>query len=216
MNNREEVIKAISLICIEYEIEAFSDERIDMWCKGLERFPDGAVRRSTANHIMTNNFKPQLANIVLGCHAMQDSLWLGAEEAWALVPKSEQETALLTKEISEALAIAQPLIDEKDKIGARMAFKDAYSRLTEKSKALGRKPEYFVSLGLDQVSRASTLADGVRSKKISIEYATSVVPELAYDIVKLSGIKNHPLIAAPSKEGADQIKKIMLMLGGKK
>lgn len=216
MSNQTEVIKAVSLICIEYGLEPFSDDRMDMWCRGLERFPDGAVRRSVANHIMTNKFKPQLADIVQGCQAQQDCLWIGAEEAWAIVPKRDSETALMTKEIAEALGVAQPLLDDGDKIGARMAFKDAYTRLTERSKALGKKPEYFVSLGTDPAGRVNALADGVRTNKITIGRATELVPELAYDIVKLSGVKDHPLLAAPSQEGADQIKKIMLMLKGNK
>ena len=212
MSNQAEIIKAVSLICIEYGLEPFSDDRMDMWCRGLERFPDGAVRRSVANHIMTNKFKPQLADIVQGCNAQQENLWLGAEEAWATVPKHESETALMTKEVAEALGIAQTLLDDGDRIGARMSFKDAYTRLVERSKALGKKPEYFVSLGTDPVSRINALADGVRTNKIAIGRATELVPELAYDIVKLSGVKDHPLLEAPSKEGAKNIKKIMLML----
>lgn len=140
---------------------------------------------------------------------------MNADEAWATVPKSEQETAILTKETAEALAVAQPLLNDGDKIGARMAFKDAYSRLIEKAKAMSRKPVYFVSLGSDANSRASVLAEGVRTQKIALEMATTIAPEHAHDIVMLAGVKNHPLLAAPSAEGAQKIKQIMLMLKDK-
>lgn len=215
MSNYDEVIRGIGLICTEYGMPPFTDDRLEMWTKALASFPAGAVKRAVANHIMTSQFKPQLADIVKQCQSQQDSVWMNADEAWATVPKSEQETAILTKETAEALAVAQPLLNDGDKIGARMAFKDAYSRLIEKAKAMSRKPVYFVSLGSDANSRASVLAEGVRTQKIALEMATTIAPEHAHDIVMLAGVKNHPLLAAPSAEGAQKIKQIMLMLKDK-
>jgi hypothetical protein len=56
-----EIAQAIALLTAEYDLPAFSDERIEMWMEALRQFPPGSVMASTRNYIRTNRFKPQLA-----------------------------------------------------------------------------------------------------------------------------------------------------------
>lgn len=207
-----EIAKAIALLTSEYDLPPFSDERIEMWMQALSKFPAGSVKRSAESYITSNKFKPQLADIVAGCVAQMDGNWLGADEAWALMPKSEHDSAMLTDEIAQAMAAAAPLLEVGDRIAARMAFRDTYNRLTEKAKIEGRAPVYFPSFGADTQGRVSMLANAVRTKQITLDYATNVLPECGYDLVKMLGVTNHPLLAAPSAADRAKIKALLLTL----
>jgi len=79
--------------------------------------------------------------------------WLNANEAWAACPKDEDQSSAMCDEMSQALFIAQDLINMGDMIAARMAFIEYYNRLMEAAKSEGRKPEWFPSYGFDKEMR---------------------------------------------------------------
>ena len=61
----------------------------------------------------------------------------GAEEAWALIPKIEDPSGILTEEMQAAMRVAYGLLFDVP-IAARMAFKEAYQREFQKARASGR------------------------------------------------------------------------------
>jgi hypothetical protein len=212
MDNKQEIAKAIKLIITEYDLAPFTTEKIEMWMNALSNFGAGQVAKSAQTYIITNRFKPQLADIVNGCLAQADDVWMSADEAWASVPKSEHESGLLTDEIAEALSVAAPLLNSGDAIAARMAFKDAYARVVAKAKLNGLKPRYFPSFGSDFHGRVTMLSSAVQKKRIGIDYAMEALPEAKIDILKMSGATNHPLLAAPNPETAKKLKTLLLEL----
>lgn len=215
MSTKPELIQAIALLRAEYDdMKPIEGPRLEMWWEALKHFPDGAVRASATRHITTSHFKPQLADIVKGCAAQLDGSWLGPDEAWALMPKSESDSAMLTDEIAQAMAAATPLLEMGDKVAARMAFKDAYGRLVEKAKIEGRMPRFFPSFGSDPASRVSMLANAVRAGQIALDRATEVLPEYGPDIVKMCGVTKHPLLAGPSQKDKDRLKALLLTMKG--
>lgn len=98
-----------------------------------------------------------------------------ADEAWAMVPRAEHDTAVLTSETLEALKAAQPLLNEGDQIAARMAFKAAYARVVAKAKDEGRGPAWIASLGWDGAGRVGPLADAVEQGKLTAAMALGLV-----------------------------------------
>lgn len=215
MSTKAELVQAIALLRAEYDdMKPIEGPRLEMWWEALKHFPDGAVRASATRHITTSQFKPHLADIVKGCAAQLDGNWLGPDEAWALMPKSESDSAMLTDEIAQAMAAAIPLLEGGDKVAARMAFKDAYMRLVEKAKIEGRMPRFFPSFGSDPASRVTMLANAVRTGQIALEYATEVLPEYAPDIVKMCGVTKHPLLAGPSHHDKERLKSLLLTMKG--
>lgn len=114
----------------------------------------------------------------------------GPEEAWAICPKSEYETAVLTEEIRRALSIAQHLLDERDEIAARMAFREAYQREVAAARAAGIGVQWSPSPGFDAAGRARVLGDAVRSGKISLQLALQFVDDRFSD--DLRGIAQGP------------------------
>lgn len=200
MSMKVEIAKAIALLTAEYDLPAFGPDRIEMWMQALSCFPPGAVTRSATNYIKTNKFKPQLADIMEGCAKQLDANWLGADEAWSLMPMDESTSAMLTPEMAEALAAARPLIDRRDYTAARMAFKDTYTRLTDKAKLEGRMPTYFPSFGTDEAGRVTMLVNSVQKGQVTMDTATKMLPEFAADVLRMAGLTSHPLLAGPTEE----------------
>lgn len=217
MTTKREMVEAIALLRAEYDdMKPVEGPRLEMWWEALRGFPDGAVRAAAAQHLKTSHFKPQLADIVKACAAQMDGQWIGADEAWALMPKSEQDSAMLTDEIAQAMAAASPLLAGGDKLAARMAFKDAYNRLVEKAKIEGRSPRFFPSFGADALGRVTMLGNAVQKGQITLEGAVEALPEYARDIVTMCGATKHPLLAAPKPENVQRLKSLLadLRLGG--
>lgn len=217
MTTKRELGEAIALLRAEYDdMKPVEGPRLEMWWDALKHFPDGAVKAATARFLKTSHFKPQLADIVNGCAAQLDGNWMGADEAWALMPKSESDSAMLTDEIAQAMAAASPLLEQGDKVAARMAFKDAYNRLVEKAKIEGRLPRFFPSFGNDAAGRVTMLASAVRAGQITLENATAALPEYGRDIVQMCGVTKHPLLAGPSDKDKARLKALLLTMKGHK
>lgn len=117
-----------------------------------------------------------LGAIVAEIESLKPDGRLGADEAWALYPHDEVTSAVLTNEISEAMQIAQPLLNEGDKVGARMAFKEAYTRIVAKNKNEGIAPKWFPSLGTDKNGREEVLKQAVQLGRLTQDHAISLLP----------------------------------------
>lgn len=89
--------------------------------------------------------------------------WLSANEAWslALPAADERNTVVWTREARDAFNIALPLLEDGDKIGARMAFIAAYERSVSIAKAAGGAPNVEVSEGWDKQLRAVAVDQAV-------------------------------------------------------
>ncbi len=103
---------------------------------------------------------------------------VGADEAWALCPRSEAETVVWTEEIAEAFESARSLL-ERDPVAARMAFRDAYGRAVSAARSERRTANWLVSLGHDRGGRIAPLRRAVALGRLAAEDALrQVSPEL--------------------------------------
>jgi hypothetical protein len=102
----------------------------------------------------------------------------GAEEAWAMLPLSESQTAVWTLEMSEAFGIALPLIGAGEVVAARMAFKETYQRLVSQARDAGRAVCWSATLGHDANARESVLLQAVSAGRLTLAEARSHCPEL--------------------------------------
>ena len=110
------------------------------------------------------------------------------DEAWAMMPRSESESVVMSEEMGEAMGYAQPLLDCRDQVGARRAFLDAYSRIVEKNKLAGIKPKWFPSLGDDPGGRMPAIAEAVRLGRISTQHGINLTaPEKVPAMLRLAG-----------------------------
>lgn len=114
----------------------------------------------------------------------------GVEEAWAMLPKSEDDSAVWTTETSQAFGVAVQLLDAGDTIAARMAFKETYLRMVAQARDAGKPVEWHVSLGHDPRKREGALAQAVSMGRLTHEYASRYVPRLPTpreDMLALAG-----------------------------
>lgn len=115
----------------------------------------------------------EIAERIPGAHISDD-------EAWALVPKDEKTTAVVTQQMLTALAAAQPLLEAGDKIGARMAFKHAYERLI--SEECGQRPIWIISMGWEPKGRLESVMRAVELGRITAAAAQEMLPQHRFDI----------------------------------
>lgn len=97
----------------------------------------------------------------------------GADAAWALCPMSEAETALMTEPMRLAFAIAFPLV-QRDRVAARMAFKDAYERIVSDHRMRKVPVRWWPTFGTDPGLRASAIAEAVQKGKMSAANARAL------------------------------------------
>lgn len=93
-----------------------------------------------------------------------------------MYPHDETSSAVITDEMAEAMRVAMPLFDDGDKIGARMAFKDAYTRIIAHNKMAGVPARWFPSLGTDREGRELAISHAVQLGRISQEHASGLLP----------------------------------------
>lgn len=122
-----------------------------------------AVRAGFDAHVkdpQRGRFAPTPADVIAQIEGLvADDGRPGAEEAWAMCfnAADESETVVWSGEISQAYALAMPLMQEGDNVGARMAFKEAYSRLVDSARRERNPVAWSVSLGHDQSKRHAVL-----------------------------------------------------------
>ena len=103
----------------------------------------------------------------------------GVEEAWGMIAKvmgNEAISLCWTDEMREAYGAAAALND--DRVAARMAFKEVYTKLVSEARALRQMPHWSVSLGYDKALREECVRDAARRNLISAAQATKM---LAHD-----------------------------------
>lgn len=101
---------------------------------------------------------------------------IGADEAWALCPRSEDDTAVWTHEIAQAFWAAKPLLDEGDQVAARMAFKDSYAAMLAQTN--GARPQWEVSRGHSERGRVAPIMRAVHLGRLPASYAEENVGHL--------------------------------------
>lgn len=121
---------------------------------------------------------------------------LGVEEAWAMVARvlnREGLSIVWTDEMAQAFGPALALKD--DPVAARMAFKEAYTRLVQDANAVNSTPVWKVSLGYEKSGRELALQDAVAKGRITQEYACKFLPppEInAETLTQLSSVRVMP------------------------
>lgn len=154
-------------------------ETLVIWWAALKPHSIEMVREALSRHVQDKDrgrFAPKPADVIAMIDRMQPDGRPTADEAWALYPRNEADSAVLNDEICAAYQTVTYLVDEGDTIAARMAFKDAYNRIVEQARNAGTKPKWFASLGHSVDGRKKALDEAVRMNRITHDYAQSLLP----------------------------------------
>lgn len=169
-----------------------------IWFRALEGYDLVAVTAAFSAHVRdpeSGKFEPKPAHIVAQIErAMKNDGRPGAEEAWAtaFASQPEEETVVWTEETSRAWSDAgKPLVVAGDKVGARMAFKEAYIRLVEEARAARVPVQWLVSEGFDLERKRVAISRAVEAGLIPANHLQQLPPH------------NTPLLLG--RDGADPV-----------
>lgn len=146
-----------------------------LWFRSLAAHDLAVVRAAFDAHVrdpQRGRFVPTPADVIAQIEGLAgDDGRPGAEEAWAmsLRARDEAETVVWTAEMAEAWAIARSVFDLGDEVGARMAFREAYTRLVEDARRAQMSAAWSVSLGFDLDLRALAITNAVRAGRLPQE-----------------------------------------------
>lgn len=134
-----------------------------------------------------------------------------ADEAWAIAVQLEDEhaTVVSNDEISQAWGAARDIMP--DRVGARMAFKQAYERLIADARANGRPVSWFASLGMDVQGREGPLQEAVRKGLLLESHVQKLLPAPVNNNAMLQLTNN-----APNTEAKEAMAKLKGLLIGNK
>ena len=97
-----------------------------------------------------------------------------ADEAWAIAIKSTDESATVvwTSDIAKAWSASAPIMRIGDEVGARMAFKGAFDRISKEYASTGVRSEWIVSEGFDKNCRAHAIQEAIELGRLpSVEWS---------------------------------------------
>lgn len=164
------------------QARALSDGQVAVFFRALAAYSLQQVRAALDAHVRDperGRWPPVPADVVaqITAAARVDGR-PGPEEAWAIALRASDEAATVvwTAEIALALAACRPVLDAGDEVGARMAFREAYSRAVEAARARGVAPAWAASLGHDEQQRERALDSAVQMGLLPAQEAAALLP----------------------------------------
>lgn len=193
----ERVLQAL-IVTAEVCGANLSDAAAEIMLHDLAEYPEQSVLAALADCRKTLSGRFTLAAVIERIKAQDGRP--GAEEAWAMLPKDEDDSVAWTEEMRFAWGVAVPLLEAGDKIGARMAFKEAYQRRVDENRAGNVPARWEVSLGQDPNKRELALDRAVRAGYIGQDHAARLLPHRDAGAVGALLLGNAtPLIEAQEK-----------------
>lgn len=165
------VIEALAVTAEIYD-KSLSDARIEVMVSDLSTYSETELLAALAACRRECRFMPTVADILERIPSEHPS----PDEAWALLPQNEADSAVMTEEMAEAFGTVMNLM-ELDPVAARMSFKKSYERLVSRARAEKRRPTWFPSLGINAARREAVIADAVRKNRLSAEHAQALLPD---------------------------------------
>lgn len=169
--------KILEQIAVTAELmgQAVSPTAAAIMARDLSIYPQNLVIEALGLVRKESKGRLSLAIVIEKLEELRPDGRPGSDEAWAMIPHDEYTSVVMTEEMAEAMSIARQLLNEGDKIGARMAFKEAYNRIVEQNKRANISPKWFPSLGIDKESRQDALSKAVRLGRITQDHALSLI-----------------------------------------
>lgn len=142
----------------------FSAEAARVLAADLSRYPESQVLAALVRCRREVRGRLTLADILT---RLEDGR-PGVEEAWAMIPRGEEETVVWTPEMREAWAVVRPLLLEGETVAARVAFKEKYLALLMTARDDGTPVRWEVSPGYDATAREAKIREAVEGGRLPI------------------------------------------------
>jgi hypothetical protein len=159
----------LAALCDYYQRPPLEKSVAAIYWDGLNGYEYQDVAKAAKAHMADpahGDFFPKIADFMRHLKAARPSAHPGEDEAWALCVRmtGEEDTAVITAEMGEAWAIAWPVMELGDKVGARMAFKDAYANSISRSTGM---PRWEIRPGSDRQIREMRVQEAVKAGRLS-------------------------------------------------
>ena len=178
MQNKEIQIGQALTVCAELTGTQLSPAALNAMLNDLLEYDTQAVLNALNRCRRELTGRLTLAAIL----SRMDTDLISADEAFGLLVdswKNESLTLVIPEIAMQAMGMgAQGLLDAGDKVGARMAFKEAYNRLAGSLKT-GEKPQWFVSAGTDKQQMTQAIMQAVDQGRLTKSHANALLPSEA-------------------------------------
>ena len=126
----------------------------------------------------------------------------GRDEAWAIALQAgdERDTVVMTGEILAALQVARPILEARDKVGARMAFLSAYDRLIDQARQEAQPVKWEVSLGFDPDLRIRAIEQARNLGRLPAAEASRLLLQYAQEAPSPNGLAIAGLLTGNSSK----------------
>lgn len=171
MQDKIKIVKALA-VTAEVMGTELSDAAAQVMCDDLSKWPVSVIISALDRTRREHTGRLTLSAIIQRI----DDGRPGVEEAWAMCPQAEGDTAVWTDEVSAAFFAAVPLLYAGDRVGARMAFKEKYIALLSEARNEQRPVKYWVSLGHDVAGREGPINNAVAAGILTREAAVKLLP----------------------------------------
>ena len=168
MTPSKTLIQAVA-VTVELTGTELSPAAADVMCQELADYPESQVINALIRCRRELKGRMSIADVI----SRLDDGRLGADEAWALVPKSESETVVWTDEISQAFFVARSAPDD---YSARLAFRQCYERLVFEARRDKKPVVWNVSLGFDKEGREPVIRRAMEQGRIGAAQALTLLP----------------------------------------
>lgn len=202
------IVEALA-VCAELTGTQLSDAAMNAMVEDLLAYDTGTVLAAL------NRCRRELTGRLTLAAILQrlDNGLPSADEAFGLLAegwRNESLTVVVPEIAMQAAGMgAFGLFQAGDKMGARMAFREAYTRLA----ADVREARWMVSAGSDREQRTRAVAEAVKAGRLTAQRAAAYLPaEAVEERLQLAGQK---LLPYEREAGRRQAAGILAMLAGK-
>ena len=181
--------------------KVFNQKHMTMIFEDLENYPLDIIKQAIKRHRQTAKAAPTVNDIIELVNSLKPR-HIGVEEAWAkALPMlgNDNDSFIVTKEIIEAMALAESLWESGDKFSAARAFKEKYIQLTK----CDSSPVYYVSLGSNKDGRALVVNEALRLNLIAKDNADTLL--LGCDTKPVEKPANFDLRVAELKRSLNKV-----------
>jgi len=174
------ILKAVA-VTAELTGAELSEAALRVMAGDLDAYPEAAVIRALDR--CRKELKSRLTLAAVLERVEEQDGRPGADEAWAIAlgALDEADTVVWTDEMAEAFAVARPVLEAREKVGARVAFRDAYERLVREGREAGKGCKWVASIGHDATRREAALTQAVQRGRVAAASVAHLLPAPAGD-----------------------------------
>lgn len=158
-----------------------SDDAARMFCEDLVEFDEQKVISSLQRCRQEIKGRLTIADII----ARIDDGHPGPQEAWAMMPKNEDDTVVWTDEMATAWGIASSLLSS-DEIAARMTFIEVYNKEILKARQEHRQIKWRASLGHSIHGREGPLREALEKGRLPYQKVQQLLPDIEIETPKIT------------------------------